>query len=52
MGQDLDATVLSDDYYAPTGHILFTGAFIGICCQDLSGQGAYADFDYLEYKEL
>ena len=52
IGQDLDATVLSDDYYAPTGHILFTGAFIGICCQDLSGQGAYADFDYLEYKEL
>lgn len=52
IGQDLDATVLSDDYYAPTGHILFTGAFIGICSQDLSGQGTYADFDYYEYKEL
>jgi xylan 1,4-beta-xylosidase len=51
VGKALDATVLSDDYYAPTGHILFTGAFIGICCQDLSGQGAYADFDYFEYKE-
>lgn len=52
IGKELDATVLSDDYYAATGHILFTGAFIGICCQDLSGQGAYADFDYFEYKEL
>lgn len=52
VGKALDATVLSDDYYASTGHIMFTGAFIGICCQDLSGQKAYADFDYFEYKEL
>ncbi len=52
IGNDLDATVLSDDYYASTGHIMFTGAFIGICCQDLSGQDVYADFDYFEYKEL
>lgn len=51
IGKELDATVLSDDYYASTGHIMFTGAFIGICCQDLSGLGAYADFDYFEYKE-
>jgi xylan 1,4-beta-xylosidase len=52
IGKDLDATVLSDDYYASIGHIMFTGAFIGICCQDLSGQGVYADFDYFEYKEM
>ncbi len=52
IGETLDATVLSDDYYAPTGHIMFTGAFIGICCQDLSGQGNFADFDYFEYKEI
>lgn len=52
IGKTLDATVLSDDYYASTGHIMFTGAFIGICCQDLSGQKSYADFDYFEYKEL
>jgi xylan 1,4-beta-xylosidase len=52
VGNRLDATVLSDDYYACTGHIMFTGAFIGICCQDLSGQGTYADFDYFEYKEM
>jgi len=52
IGNDLDATVLSDDYYSLAGHIMFTGAFIGICCQDLSGRNVYADFDYLEYKEL
>ncbi|MBP1755834.1 MAG: beta-xylosidase [Firmicutes bacterium] len=51
IGKELDATVLSDDYYNSTGHVMFTGAFIGICCQDLSGQGTYADFDYFEYKE-
>jgi xylan 1,4-beta-xylosidase len=51
VGKDLDATVLSDDYYASTGHVMFTGAFIGVCCQDLSGRKAYADFDYFEYKE-
>lgn len=52
IGKELDATVLSDDYYDAIGHVMFTGAFIGICCQDLSGQGAYTDFDYFEYKEL
>lgn len=52
IGEALDATVLSDDYYDQMGHAMFTGAFIGICCQDLSGQGAYADFDHFQYKEL
>jgi len=52
VGPVLDATVLSDDYYAKIGECRFTGAFIGICCQDLSGQKKYADFDYLKYKEL
>ncbi len=52
IGDDLDATVLSDDYFNLRGHMMFTGAFIGICCQDLSGRGAYADFDYFEYREL
>lgn len=52
VGPRLDATVLSDDYYAKLGEFRFTGAFIGICCQDLSGQQGYADFDYLAYKEL
>lgn len=29
----------------------FTGAMIGICCQDLTGFGKYADFDFFEVKE-
>jgi Beta-xylosidase len=52
VGNELDATVLSDDYFVRSTHGMFTGAFIGICCQDLSGRSAYADFDYFEYKEL
>lgn len=51
-GTDLDAAVLSDEYYAGIGENRFTGAFIGICCQDISGRNGYADFDYFEYKEL
>lgn len=52
IGPDLDATILSDDYYEETtGHGMFTGAFIGICCQDLAGTRKYADFDYFYYEE-
>jgi xylan 1,4-beta-xylosidase len=29
----------------------FTGAFVGMACQDLSGQDCPADFDYFEYRE-
>ena len=28
----------------------FTGTMIGICCQDLTGFGKYADFDWFEVK--
>lgn len=28
----------------------FTGAMCGICCQDLTGAGRYADFSYFEVK--
>ncbi len=55
IGEILDASILSDDYvqdvtnrYRPA----FTGAFVGLCCQDLSGQKLYADFDWFEYKEI
>jgi xylan 1,4-beta-xylosidase len=30
----------------------FTGAFVGMACHDLSGQGKHADFDYFEYVEI
>lgn len=47
----VDAIVLSDDYYYKFDQYRFTGAFIGICCQDLAYHQAYADFDYFEYRE-
>ena len=46
-GPALDATKISDDYK----YGKFTGAFIGMCVQDMSGQHKYADFDFFEYKE-
>jgi len=50
VGDALDATVLSDDYYRRISTSRFTGAFVGICCQDIAGRGGYADFDYFEYQ--
>ncbi|MBC8081370.1 MAG: glycoside hydrolase family 43 protein [Gorillibacterium sp.] len=47
-GPILDAGILSDEY---ANGWAFTGSFVGICCQDLSGRGGYADFDYFEYVE-
>ena len=46
----LDASILSDEAAAP-GTPNFTGAFIGICCQDLAGTLRPADFDYFVYRE-
>lgn len=46
IGPELDASILSDEYGLENGKGWFTGAFIGMCCQDLSGQGKPADFDY------
>jgi len=40
---------LSDDYIQGGG--FFTGAFVGMQCQDTSGQSIPADFDYFIYKE-
>lgn len=45
-GELLDASRLSDE--ACGG---FTGAFVGLCCQDMTGQKKHADFDYFEYCE-
>ena len=33
-------------------HCMFTGAFMGMACQDLAGDGCHADFDFFEYREL
>ncbi|WP_018922991.1 glycoside hydrolase family 43 protein [Salsuginibacillus kocurii] len=40
---------LSDDYIRGGG--FFTGAFVGMQCQDTSGQNAHADFAYFKYQE-
>lgn len=55
IGPVLDGTILSDEHAAngeERSHAAFTGAFVGLACQDLSGQGIHADFDWFEYREL
>ena len=46
----LDASILSDEAAAP-GTPNFTGAFVGMCCQDLGGTRHPADFDWFSYRE-
>lgn len=52
IGEPVDATILSDDYFSGGGYGAFTGAFIGMTCQDLAGRKCCADFDFFDYKEL
>jgi xylan 1,4-beta-xylosidase len=47
IGPVLNGAILSDDYH----HLGFTGAFVGICCQDISGQRRHADFERFGYRE-
>jgi xylan 1,4-beta-xylosidase len=49
VGPPLDTTKLSDDYGSG---LKFTGTMIGICCQDLAGTRAIADFDYFAVKTV
>lgn len=44
---EFDTTILSDDYTLPMG---FTGAFVGMACQDFVNQTAKARFSYFKYK--
>lgn len=55
IGPSLDGSILSDDYvrnehikYQPA----FTGVFVGLCCQDLTGNRTPAYFDFFEYNIL
>ena len=48
IGPCFDAGKLSDDYCQG---LSFTGTFIGLCAQDLSGRRKHADFDYFTYRE-
>ncbi|MES3084626.1 glycoside hydrolase family 43 protein [Sphingomonas faeni] len=50
LADRFDASVLSDEATLP-GLPNFTGAFVGMACQDMSGAGEPADFSYFEYVE-
>jgi xylan 1,4-beta-xylosidase len=50
LPQAFDASILSDEATAP-GLPNFTGAFVGMACQDLAGTARSADFDFFEYVE-
>lgn len=49
IGPELDASILSDE---ACNEGWFTGAMVGLCCQDLTGFRRSADFDYFEYKAV
>lgn len=51
IGRIFDASTLSDEFDEGGGDAHFTGAFVGLCCQDLSGRRKHADFDYFDYRE-
>ena len=50
LAQQFDASILSDEATAP-GLPNFTGAFVGMACQDMAGTRLHADFDYFLYRE-
>lgn len=48
---ELDYSVLCDEVGDGGADANFTGAFVGIGCQDLDNQTRYADFAWFDYKE-
>jgi xylan 1,4-beta-xylosidase len=50
LPEQFDASILSDEATMP-GQANFTGAFVGMACQDMSGAGCPADFDWFDYRE-
>jgi len=50
LPQQFDASILSDEACFP-GTANFTGAFVGLACQDMAGTAHPADFDFFEYQE-
>ena len=47
IAENIDGSFMSDEACTEGW---FTGAMAGICCQDLTGFGKYADFDWFEMK--
>ena len=50
LPEQFDASSLSDEATTP-GAPNFTGAFVGVACQDGAGTARPADFDWFEYRE-
>ncbi len=50
LPEQFDASILSDEASAP-GLPNFTGAFLGMACQDMAGTAKHADFDWFGYRE-
>jgi xylan 1,4-beta-xylosidase len=46
---ELDASILSDEVTV-AGLPNFTGTFVGMACQDMSGAGKPADFEWFRYE--
>lgn len=46
IGPELDMRILSDEHVQGNG---FTSAMLGVCCQDLQGDGCAADFQWFTY---
>lgn len=51
VDRQFDASILSDEV-SIHGLPNFTGAFVGMACQDVSGAGLPADFAYFRYEPL
>lgn len=49
LGEEFPVGFLSDE---ACNEGWFTGSMVGICCQDLTGFGKYADFDWFERKVI
>lgn len=49
IGSPMDCSFLSDE---ACNQGWFTGAMVGVCCQDLTGNRLHADFDWFDYEEL
>ncbi len=48
---ELDYSLLSDEAGKGEG-ANFTGAFVGMCCQDLTGRQLPADFEFFDYQGI
>lgn len=51
VGDYIEYSRLSDEYFKERKIERFTGTFVGICCQDFTGNHIEADFDFFEYQE-